>query len=108
MSRNEENLSLVGMPLIPTLTRLFPELPRMLGEAARTVEPEILSPDQGKFRLLDALATLLDHMAMEQPVLFGIDNLQWADSASLELTMYLTLGLHSSRLSLVAVPRPPT
>src|SRR5947209_1727883 len=107
MSRSEENISLVGMPLITTLTRLFPELPRMLGEAAGTVEPEILSPDQEKFRLLDAIATLLEHMAMEQPVLLGIDNLQWADSASLELTMYLTVRLHSSRVCLVGVKRPP-
>ncbi len=44
---------------------------------------------------------------MEQPVLLGIDNLQWADSASLELTMYLTVRLHSSSVALVGVTRPP-
>jgi len=108
--RNEENISLVGMPLIAALARLFPELPKMLGEtgeASGTSPAEILSPDQEKFRLLDAVATLLEHMAMDQPVLLGIDNLQWADSASLELTMYLTVRLHRSRVALVGATRPP-
>ena len=108
--RNEENISLVGMPLIAALARLFPELPKMLGEtgeASGTSPAEILSPDQEKFRLLDAVATLLEHVAMDQPVLLGIDNLQWADSASLELTMYLTVRLHRSRVALVGATRPP-
>lgn len=107
---NEENISLVGMPLIAALTRFFPELPKMLGEideTGATMAPEILSPDQEKFRLLDAVATLLEHMAMDQPVLLGIDSLQWADSASLELTMYLTVRLHSSRVALAGATRPP-
>ena len=60
-----------------------------------------------KFRLLDAVATLLERMGQEQPVLLCIDNLQWADSASLELTLYLTVRLHSSRVALVGVTRPP-
>ncbi|MFL5696484.1 MAG: helix-turn-helix transcriptional regulator [Ktedonobacteraceae bacterium] len=108
--RNEENISLVGMPLIVALARLFPELPKMLGEtgeASGTSPAEILSLDQEKFRLLDAVATLLEHVAMDQPVLLGIDNLQWADSASLELTMYLTVRLHRSRVALVGATRPP-
>ena len=71
-----------------------------------TVTPEILSPDQEKFRFLDAMATLLERVAQEQPVLLGIDNLQWADSASLELTMYLSVRLHSSRVALVGATRP--
>ena len=108
--RNEENISLVGMPLIGALARLFPELPKMLGETGKlsgTSAPEILSPDQEKFRLLDAVATLLENIAMDQPVLLGIDNLQWADSASLELTMYLTVRLHRSRVALAGATRPP-
>lgn len=93
----------VGMPLVAALARLFPELPRMLDV---TIIPEILSPDQEKFRFLDAVATLLERMAEEQPLLLGIDNLQWADSASLELTMYLTVRLHRSRVALVGSMRP--
>ncbi len=99
-----EIIALVGIPLIAALARLFPELPKMAGVR---ILPEVLSPDQEKFRLLDAVATLLERIAEDQPVLLGIDNLQWADSASLELTMYLTVRLHSSRVALVGATRPP-
>ncbi len=98
-----ENISLPGMPMMAALARLFPDLPSLLG---LTVVPETLTPDQEKFRLLDAVATLLEHMAMEQPVLLGIDDLQWADSASLELTLYLTVRLRRSRVALVGTTRP--
>jgi len=97
-------ISLMGTPLVAALASLFPELPRMLRV---TVTAEVLSPDLEKFRLFDAIATLLERMAMERPVLLCIDNLQWADSASLELTMYLTVRLHTSHVVLAGVTRPP-
>ena len=105
---DDGNISQVGMPLVAALARIFPELLRIPGVTGVNFVPEVLSPDQEKFRLLDAVATLLERMAQEQPVLLGIDNLQWADSASLELTMYLTVRLHSSRVALVGVTRPPS
>jgi len=100
-----EVTSLTGTPLVAALARLFPDLPRMLHV---TIEPEVLSPDQEKFRLFDAVATILERMALERPVLLGIDSLQWADSGSLELTMFLTVRLHGSHVALVGVTRPPT
>ena len=96
--------SLTGTPLVTALSRIFPELSKLIGVHA---PPEVLSPDQEKFRLFDAIATFLERMAIEQPVLLGIDNLQWADSASLELTMYLTVRLHNSCVALVGASRPP-
>jgi len=104
--RDDVVVSPIGMPLVAALARLFPELPGMLGVHAYTVIPEILSPEQEKFRFIDAVATLLERVAQEQPVLLGIDNLQWADSASLELTLFLTVRLHSSRVALVGATRP--
>lgn len=97
-------ITLTGAPLVAALATLFPELPRALSV---TLTPEILSPDQQKFRLLDAVATLLENAAREQPLLLCIDNLQWADSASLELMLYLTVRLHSSRVLLLGATRPP-
>ncbi|SRR5579883_587266 len=96
-------VSLVGPPMVTALARLFPELPHLL---KLDLAPEALSPDQEKFRLLDAVATLLERMASTCPVMLSIDNLQWADSASLELMMYLTVRLHNSRVALVGVTRP--
>ncbi len=96
--------SRVGNPLVTALSRLFPELPQYVGV---TPIQEILSPAQEKFRLFDAIATLLEGFSAEQPVLLCIDNLQWADSATLELTLYLTVRLHSSRVALASGTRPP-
>ena len=100
----DDSISLTGTPLVTSLAHLFPELPRIVRV---TITPEILSPEQEKFRLFDAIATLLERMAMERPVLLGIDNLQWADSASLELTMYLTVRLHNNHVALAGVTRLP-
>lgn len=100
-----EVTSLTGTPLVVALARLFPDLPRMLHVK---IAPEVLSPDQEKFRLFDAVATILERLALERPVLVGIDNLQWADSGSLELTIYLTVRLHGSHVALAGVTRPPT
>ena len=102
--RKLQEISLTGKPLLVALARLFPELPGLLHT---TLEEEMLSPDQEKFRLLDAVATFIERIALEQPVLLSIDNLQWADSASLELTVYLTVRLHNSRVALVGATRPP-
>ncbi len=102
--RKLQGITLTGKPLLAALARLFPELPELLHTP---IEEEMLSPDQEKFRLLDAVATFIEHIALEQPVLLSIDNLQWADSASLELTVYLTVRLHKSRVALVGATRPP-
>lgn len=90
--------------LIGALARIFPELPERLHTKPET--RELLTPDQEKFRLLDAIATLLERMALERPLLLCIDNLQWADGASLELTLYLTLRLRNSQIALVGTTRP--
>src|SRR5579859_4900950 len=98
-------IALSGTALLAALARIFPTLPALL--QVEPAPPEILDPMQEKFRLLDAVATLLEHMADERPVMLCIDNLQWADSASLELLLYLTVRLRSSRIALVGATRPP-
>ncbi len=102
--QKSEIISFIGTPLIAALAHLFPTLPTLLDV---TITAEQLSPEQEKFRLFDAVATLLERMALDQPILLAIDNLQWADSASLELTMYLTMRLHQSRIALIGATRFP-
>jgi predicted ATPase/DNA-binding CsgD family transcriptional regulator len=108
--RNAQNgtLSLQGGPLVAALMGLFPELPSLLQYEPQTLyaHMELLSPDQQKFRLLDAIATLLERAAGEQPIVVAIDNVQWADSASMELMLYLTMRLRTSRVALVGATRP--
>ncbi len=97
-------ISFIGLPMVTALASFFPELPRELGV---TIAVQELSPEQEKFRLFDTVASLLERVAIEQPLLLSIDNLQWADSASLELTLYLTIRLRGSRVALTGVMRPP-
>ncbi|GAC1426506.1 MAG: hypothetical protein PVS3B3_19430 [Ktedonobacteraceae bacterium] len=98
-----ENISLLGFPLVTSLARLFPELLTRLH-----VQPlrEQLSPEQEKFRLFDSIATLLERLALERPLFLSIDNLQWVDAVSLELILYLTIRLRTSRVALIGATRP--
>jgi DNA-binding NarL/FixJ family response regulator/tetratricopeptide (TPR) repeat protein len=99
-----EQISPLGIPLITSLARLFPELPALLH-----VQPfaEILPADQEKFRLFDALATIFERLATQEPLLLCIDNLQWMDSTSLELLLYLIIRLRTSQVALLGATRPP-
>ncbi len=98
-----ENISLLGFPLVTSLARLFPEILARLN-----VQPsrEQLSAEQEKFRLFDSLATLLERLALERPLLLSIDNLQWVDAVSLELILYLTIRLRTSCIALIGATRP--
>lgn len=100
----DASISLSGALVVGALSRLLPELPELLGVTAIS---ELLSQEQEKFRLFDAVATLLERMALQTPILLSIDDVHWADSASLELMMYLTVRLRTSRVALAGATRPP-
>ncbi len=92
------------------LAQLFPQIAALPGLPALQ---EPLTPEQEKFGLLDGIATLLESIAAPlegktrktQPVLLCLDDLQWADSASLELLLYLTSRLRSASILLVGALR---
>jgi DNA-binding CsgD family transcriptional regulator/tetratricopeptide (TPR) repeat protein len=99
---SEEKIVLAGVPLVTALAHLFPELPARLHIQ---VSDEILQPDQEKFRIFDALATMLERVGAEGPLLICMDNIHWMDSSSQELLLYLTLRLRASRIALVGATR---
>ncbi|GAA0242617.1 ATP-binding protein [Cryptosporangium japonicum] len=68
----------------------------LAGELGRLVEPRggpvgslMLPDDGGRLRLFDAVAALLASVSAQQPTMLIVDDLQWADTASLALFGHL-------------------
>ncbi len=67
------------------LARLLPELRVRYPDLPAPTEDELTA----KGRLFEAVARLLDALCQRAPLLLLVDDLQWADEASLDLVRYL-------------------
>jgi class 3 adenylate cyclase len=85
------------------LATLVPEL----ADAAGGVEQRSTSGDAGqdRFRLFDAVATLLSEAARARPSVLLLDDLQWADAASLQLLRHVVRVTESAPLMVLATVR---
>ncbi len=84
---------------LPHLARLWPDL--------GVVPPAPLAdPDLDRTLLFESVARLLERLAAEVPVALLLDDLHWADGASLSLLAYLTHGLADMRVLVLATYRP--
>jgi predicted ATPase len=81
--------------------RLVPEL------AERWSDVPSLAPavDADRFRLFDAVATLLKKAAATQPPVVIVNDLHWSDLPSLRLLRFLVRDLRAARLLVVATYR---
>ncbi len=68
-------------------------------------EPTRLDPDQARFRLFDGVASFLRSAARRQPLVLVLDDLHWADKASLLLLQFLARELGTDRLLLLGTYR---
>jgi DNA-binding CsgD family transcriptional regulator/tetratricopeptide (TPR) repeat protein len=116
-----------GLPLAPlvdalrTLTRAMPpdELADVLGPAGAALArllPE-LAPDGAvpsagpvgaelhKGQLLEMVLGLVGRLSVRRPVLFGIEDLHWADQSTLDLVAFLVRSLRDTRVLLLATYR---
>ncbi len=84
---------------IAPLARLLPEL------SAFSPPPPSADPGQERFRLCDALATFLAHVARERPLLLVLDDLHAADLGTLALLHFVARGLHAARVVVVGTYR---
>ncbi len=87
------------------LAQLFPAL--AAGSADRTSSPARGDPAEFKARVLWNLAQLLSRLAAKKPLLLVLENLQWADSASLEMLHFVARQIGGERLLLVATHNDP-
>src|SRR6266516_843913 len=85
------------------LARLLPELRGRYPDLPAPSEDELTARGQ----LFEAVARLVEALAQRAPLVLLVDDLQWADEASLELLRYLASSWirHGSRVLLLATVR---
>ncbi len=83
---------------LPDLGRLFSNLP--LGTPAPLGDPAL-----ERTRFFEAVARLVERIAAERPLVIWIDDLHWADNASLDLLHYMARGLGDQRVLLLGTYR---
>jgi class 3 adenylate cyclase/tetratricopeptide (TPR) repeat protein len=81
-----------------------PALPA-LAEAAAGPPAAQLDPEMARFRLFDAMTASLREAAADTGMVVVLDDLHWADRASLLLLEFVARELHDSRLLLVGTYR---
>jgi hypothetical protein len=81
--------------IFPALRDLFPNLP----------ESTDADSEGGQFRLYDALTSFLISVATETPLVVVLDDLHWADAATLALLTHLTRELGRARILVLGTYR---
>jgi predicted ATPase/phosphoribosyl 1,2-cyclic phosphodiesterase/anti-anti-sigma regulatory factor len=87
--------------LLSNFVRLVPEIRHMLPD----LSPPHLPPDEEQLRLMSSLTQFVKRATQERPWFLILENLQWADSGSLELLRYLSHHLPKMRLLIVGIYR---
>lgn len=95
-------------PPIPLLwlrevSRLVPELAVQVAEPAGMSRPAYA--EEARSRLFEGIARLIGRLAEERPLIIALDDLHWADEATLEVLGYLTRAVAYQRVLIVATYR---
>lgn len=86
----DEQKELTGSEMYAAhLARIVPELRHRLPELAQV---EAHEPELERSNLFSAVAHFFNTLAIEHPVIIILDDLQWADAATIQLLNYLTLA----------------
>ena len=83
------------------LGRLLPEL----ASRADLLAPIVSDPETERYRLFDAVTNWLAALSSEAPVLFVVDDLQWASKPTLLLLRYVVRSFELSHICIVATYR---
>ena len=84
------------------VAQLVPEVKELVGDVGA---PPALDPAGARFRLFDAIAGVLEAFSRRAPLAVVLDDLQWADAPSLELTALLARRLEGMHALLLATYR---
>jgi DNA-binding SARP family transcriptional activator len=83
--------------LLPDLRDLFPDAPEL----------HDLESEGARFRLFDAVATLLRNASEDAPLVLVLDDLHVADAPSLLMLQFVAAGIAETRVTLLAIYRDP-
>jgi predicted ATPase len=97
-----EHLRAQAGPMAPILATILPELTVILGELPNSYP---LPAEQARLRLYEAVGMFLASIATMAPLVVLLDDLQWADPASLGLLLYMVRQRSSTRLFLLGTYR---
>jgi DNA-binding CsgD family transcriptional regulator len=108
----ESPFGLVRQLLEPVVARAEEEdRAAILSGAARLALPALQAPERGPpldpHAALHGLYWLTANLAERTPLLLSLDDLQWADTASLRFLLYVTRRAEGLRLVMIAAARDP-
>jgi DNA-binding SARP family transcriptional activator/predicted ATPase len=91
-------------PSAPELAQLVPEIKELADDVE--LPPPAVDPETARVRLFDAVARFLASLARSRGVAVVLDDLQWADAASLQLLSFLAPRLRDTPLVVLGTYRP--
>ena len=100
--REPEHLTSVMGPAAADIAQIVSGVTEKLPSLA---PPPSLEPDQARFRLFNSIATFLKNAGKSCPLVLILDDLHWADRASLLLLQFLARELKDSRLLVIGTYR---
>ena len=89
-------------PLLAELASVFPAVPRYERAAA------LRDDNAERYRLHYAIRSVLERLTARQPVLLALDDVHWADAASVEVLTHLLRRFRGPLLTALAYRQPPT
>ncbi|MCZ6491016.1 MAG: AAA family ATPase [Acidobacteria bacterium] len=86
-------------------TRLAEIVPQISQKLPESLAAPAMEPDQARFQLFDAVATFLKNAAASGPLLIVLEDLHWADHASLMLLEFVVNGISATSLMVLGTYR---
>jgi len=98
----DERLSAGARSYGAELVKLVPELAQRIPDLSPSTP---LDPDQERLRLFVAVSGALSELARAHPIVLMLDDLQWADGATLQLLKHLARNVRADRVLIVGTYR---
>ncbi|MGQ9582853.1 MAG: ATP-binding protein [Thermoplasmatota archaeon] len=90
----------------PGNSRSSPEAPPALEGGGITEQLRRIDLGKERDRMFEAISSMIFSVARARPLILFLDDLHWADSATLQLFAYVATGIRSSRVLVIAAYRP--